>query len=97
MMLIARMEIELSSNGIGCLADILITQNKERVIVPVVMYHEFKDVTAYEIIPESNKAIKRFIEMCEREYKHHLISERDKEITKDFIKHYPKRWDECVL
>ena len=94
-MLIAYIKIDLSTLGIGCDADIVITQNKERAIVPITMFHEFKDVTAYEVIYESNKAIKRFIETCEREYKNHIISDRDREITRDFINHYPLRWDEC--
>jgi len=94
-MLIAHMGIDLSTNGIGFIADIIITRNKERSVVPVIMFHEFQDVSVYEIIAESNKAIKRFIETCEREYNRHLISDRDRQITKDFIKHYPLKWDEC--
>ena len=93
MMLITHINIELSTNGIGLTADVIITRNKERAVVPVSMFHEFHAV--YEIINESNKAIKRFIETCEREYNRHLISDRDRQITKDFIKHYPLKWDEC--
>ena len=94
-MLIFNIEIELSTQGIGFMADIIVTENSERIVVPVKQFHEFKDVTAYEVIAESNKAIKRFIETCKREYDSHLISDRDRQITKDFIKHYPLKWDEC--
>ena len=93
-MLITEIKIDLTTRGIGCFGNVIITRNKERVLVFVTDYTEFKDVTAYEVIDVANKAIKRFFEICKREYDSHIISERDREITKDFLKHYPIKLDD---
>jgi hypothetical protein len=89
MMLITDIEIDLTSIGVGCSANVIVRRSKEATIVPCVMYTPFKDVNAYEIMGITNETIKRFFEMCKREYDQHIISDRDREITSDYLRKYP--------
>ena len=89
MMLITDIEIDLTSNGVGCSANVIIRRSKEAAVVPCVMYIPFQDVNAYEIMAITNETIKKFFEMCKREYDKHIISDRDREITSDYLRQYP--------
>ena len=90
MMLITDIEIDLTSKGIGCSANVIVSHSKERAVVPCQMFTPFKDVQAYEIMNQTNETIKAFFEMCKREYDQHIISERDREITADYLRKYPE-------
>ena len=80
-MLIDTIHIDVTTQGIGCVANILVTRGRDRVIVPVVQYVEFQDVQEYEIIAVTNQALKRFFDLCQQEYSQHIITDRDKQRT----------------
>ena len=89
MMLITDIEIDVTDQGVGCSANIIVRRSKEAAVVPCQMFTPFEDVCAYEIMFITNETIKAFFEMCKREYDQHIISDRDREITSDYLRKYP--------
>lgn len=85
MMLITNVKVEVTNLGVGCEADVIVSRGGERVVVPVVSWIRMEVMELDRV----NQHIKGFFDQCKREYDSHVISERDRQITRDYLKAQP--------